>query len=152
MTKKNFAGYINLTPLNGVLYPSSIQNIIIKNFIENNLKGIFYLSPTEVLQAKFPVTLNTLISKETKVSGIIMLSSFLLPNCYNQRKIIYHKLLDSQKKLFFIFDELKIDKKKDIEKTEEFLIFNNSYFTETKKYLSAEEKSFMKHYNDISFV
>ena len=77
--KKKYAGYINLKTLNGVLYPSSIQNIIMKNYIENNLKGIFYLSPTEVLQSKFPITLNTLISKETKVSGIVMLSTFFLP-------------------------------------------------------------------------
>ena len=102
--KKKYAGYINLKPLNGVLYPSSIQNIIMKNFIENNLGGIFYLSPTEVLQAKFPITLNTLILKETKVSGIVMLSSFLLPKNYDQRKSIYQKLFKSKKKLYFILD------------------------------------------------
>ena len=45
-----------------------------------------YLSPTEILHAKFPVTLRTLISKETKVSGIVMLSSFYLPENYNIRK------------------------------------------------------------------
>ena len=73
---KKFAGYINLKDLNGVLYPSSMQNIMIKDFIQNNLKGIFYLSPTEVLQARYPITLRTLIGKETKVSGIVMLSSF----------------------------------------------------------------------------
>ena len=35
--KKKYAGYINLKPLNGVIYPSSIQNTIMKNFIENDL-------------------------------------------------------------------------------------------------------------------
>ena len=60
--RKKFAGYINLKPLNGVIYPSSIQNILMKNFIENHLSGMFYLSPTEVLQAKYSITLKTLIS------------------------------------------------------------------------------------------
>ena len=75
--KKTFAGYINLKPLNGIIYPSSQQNIMMKSYIENELNGVFYLSPTEVLQAKFPITLNTLTSKDTKVSGIVMLSTFL---------------------------------------------------------------------------
>ena len=44
--RKKFAGYINLKPLNGVIYPSSIQNILMKNFIENHFGGMFYLSPT----------------------------------------------------------------------------------------------------------
>ena len=57
-----------------------------KNYIENDLNGIFYLSPTEILQAKFSVTLKTLISKETDVDGIVMLSSYL-PKNYAQRKI-----------------------------------------------------------------
>ena len=61
---KRYAGYINLKPINGVLYPSSIQNILMKNYVVENLKGKFYLSPTEVLQAKNSITLNTLIAKK----------------------------------------------------------------------------------------
>ena len=90
---KKFAGYINLKNLNGVLYPSSIQNIMMKEYIQNELKGIFYLSPTEVLQAKFPITLKTLIGKETKVHGIVMLSSFYLPRNYIIRKKYIKMLL-----------------------------------------------------------
>ena len=86
---KKFAGYINLKNLNGVLYPSSIQNIMMKDYIQNVLKGTFYLSPTELLQAKFPITLKTLIGKETNVDGIVMLSSFYLPENYFVRKKIY---------------------------------------------------------------
>ena len=86
---KSFAGYINLKPINGVIYPSSIQNIIMKDHISSILKGKFYLSPTEVLQAKYSITLNTLISNEVKVDGIIMLSTFSLPKIYKERKEIY---------------------------------------------------------------
>ena len=61
--KKKYAGYINLKNLNGVLYPSSTQNIIMKDYI-STINGIFYLSPTEVLQSKHPITLRTLLGKE----------------------------------------------------------------------------------------
>jgi sporadic carbohydrate cluster protein (TIGR04323 family) len=150
--KKKFAGYINLKPLNGIIYPSSIQNILMKNFIENNLGGIFYLSPTEVLQAKFSVTLETLISKETKVSGIVMLSTFLLPKSFKERKSMYKKLLTSKKKMYFIFDELALENKKDIRKIENFIIFNDNHFTNTKKKLNTYENLIMKKYRDVSFV
>ena len=150
--KKKFAGYINLKPLNGVIYPSSIQNTLMKNFIENILSGIFYLSPTELLQAKFSITLKTLISKETKVSGIVMLSTFLLPQSYEERVSLYKKLFISKKKMYFIFDELSLESQKDIEKIENFIIFNNSHFTDTKKKLNAYENSIMKKYKKISFV
>ena len=103
---KKYAGYINLKNLNGVLYPSSIQNIMMKDYIQNTLNSTFYLSPTELLQAKFPITLNTLVGKETKVDGIVMLSSFYLPTDYNIRKEIYKKLLKMKKSFHFILDEL----------------------------------------------
>ena len=105
--KKKFAGYINLKPLNGVIYPSSIQNILMKNFIENNLGGMFYLSPTELLQAKYSITLKSLISKETNVSGIVMLSTFLLPRSYKERESVYKRLLISKKKMYLPEENFK---------------------------------------------
>ena len=38
---KRYTGYINLKPINGVLYPSSIQNILMKNYVVENLKESF---------------------------------------------------------------------------------------------------------------
>ncbi len=152
MKKKKFAGYINLKPLNGVIYPSSIQNILMKNYIENDLNGIFYLSPTEILQAKFSVTLKTLISKETDVDGIVMLSSYYLPKNYAQRKNLFTKLLSLKKNMHFILDELKIYKKQDIENIEDFLMFNCDHLNNTKKNLSNFEQSFMKKFKNTSFV
>ena len=123
-----------------------------KNYIENNLNGDFYLSPTEILQARFSITLNTLISNKTKVSGIVMLSCFLLPRTINERFLIYKKTLVSKKKLYFIFDDLKLESKKDIEKVENFYIFNSNHFIKTKKKLNNFEDSFIKKYKDVSFV
>tara|TARA_B100000902_G_scaffold399090_1_gene468348 strand:+ start:3144 stop:3596 length:453 start_codon:yes stop_codon:yes gene_type:complete len=147
-----YAGYINLKNLNGVLYPSSIQNIMMKEYIKKNLNGIFYLSPTEVLQAKFPITLKTLISKETKVKGIVMLSSFYLPEDFKIREKIYKDLLKMRKTLHFILDEITLKKKSDIDNVEEFLIFNNPFFIKTKTKLNSYEKKFMRKFKNINFV
>ncbi len=150
--KKTFAGYINLKPLNGIIYPSSQQNIMMKSYIENELNGVFYLSPTEVLQAKFPITLNTLTSKDTKVSGIVMLSTFLLPSSFNQRQEFYKQLLNTKRTAHFIFDEIILKTKDDIEVVEDFIIFNSDHFTKTKKKLSDYEINIAKKYNKITFV
>ena len=44
---KTFAGYINLKPINGVIFPSYAQNQINKEFIVNKLKGQFFLATNE---------------------------------------------------------------------------------------------------------
>lgn len=149
---KKYAGYINLKNLNGVLYPSSIQNIMMKDYVQNTLKGIFYLSPTEVLQAKFPVTLKTLIGKETNVHGIVMLSSFYLPKNFIVRKKLYKDIIKMKKTIHFILDELVLKNKQDIEKIEELLIFNDPFFTNTKLNLNDYEKEYIKKYRRITFV
>ena len=150
--KKKYAGYINLKPLNGVIYPSSIQNIIMKNFIENSLNGIFYLSPTEILQAKYSITLKTLLSSETKVKGIVMLSSFMLGSNLKERLKFYNEAVKKKKQIYFILDEMSFKTKKDIDKIENFIMFNTKFFTDTKKRLNNYENHFMKKFKKITFV
>lgn len=150
--KKKYAGYINLKNLNGVLYPSSIQNVMMKDYINKKLNGIFYLSPTEILHAKFPITLRTLISKETRVEGIVMLSSFYLPENFKIREQIYNESLKNKKPLYFILDEMIFKTKKDIEKIENFIIYNHNFFTDVKTKLNAEENKIIKKFQKINFV
>ena len=148
---KRYAGYINLKPINGVLYRSSIQNILMKNYVTDNLKGKFYLSPTEVLQAQNPITLNTLMSNEVKVDGIVMLSTFSLPLEKKKRKIIYKRALKHKKELHFILDEMVFNKIEMIENLENYLIFRNKFFTETKNKTNNFEKN-LANSSKVSFV
>ena len=138
---KKFAGYINLKPINEILYPSSIQNILMKNYVTEILNGKFYLSPTEVLQAKNVITLNTLISKEVKVEGIVMLSVFFLPFERKKRQIIYKRALKNKKELHFMLDEIVFKNKDDIGNIENRLIFRSSFFTKTRKKTNNFEKN-----------
>lgn len=150
--KKKYAGYVNLKPLNGVIYPSSMQNIMMKNFIENELKGIFHLAPTEFLQAKYSIVLRTLVSKQTVVEGVVLLSSFLLPKNYQERKTIYQSLKKNKKKMFFIIDGISIQSDDDLDVVEDFLIFNSDHFVKTKTELNKYETHFMKKYKKVSLV
>ena len=54
--------------------------------------------------------------------------------------------------MFFIIDGLNISSKKDIEKIEDFMIFNDEHFTKTKTELNNYENSFMKKFKNVSFV
>ena len=81
-----------------------------------------------------------------------MLSSFYLPEDYDIRKNIYSQLFKMKKNIHFILDEIVLSKKKDIEKVEEYLIFNNSFFTDTKTKLNKYEKFFMNNFKKITFV
>jgi sporadic carbohydrate cluster protein (TIGR04323 family) len=148
---KRFAGYINLKPINEVLYPSSIQNILMKNYVTEFLNGKFYLSPTEVLQAQNLITLNTLISNEVKVNGIVMLSIFSLPSQKKKRDILYKRALNNKKELHFILDEIILKVKKDVEKIEDRIIFRNIFFTKTRLKTNNFEKKIINSFK-TSFV
>ena len=148
---RKFAGYINLKPINGVLYPSSLQNILMKDYVSKKLNSIFYLSPTEVLQAKYSITLNTLLSNETKVNGIVMLSTFSLPKNYRERQEIFKRAHLKKKEIHFILDELIFKKLCDCEKIEEQILFDQDFFTNTKEKLNNYDKALLKK-NKISFV
>ena len=81
-----------------------------------------------------------------------MLSSFYLPENYFVRKQIYKEVVKMKKSVHFILDELVYRSYKDLDKIEEYLIFNNNFFTNTKIKLNKEEKSFMKNFSKVSFV
>ena len=74
-----------------------------------------------------------------------MLSSFYLPDNYLVRKKIYKEIIKTKKTIHFILDELVFSSKKDVDKIEEYLIFNDSFFTKTRLKLNDEEKSFKKN-------
>ena len=80
--KKNkvFAGYIFLKNINGILYPSYIQNRMNKEFIENHLNGKIYMSQNENMYSKNSIVLNSLITENNKIDGIVMLSVFIFQN------------------------------------------------------------------------
>ena len=137
---KIYAGYINLRPINGVIFPSYAQNQINRNYIVNNLKGQFFLSTNENTYGKNNIILRSLL-EEKGLKGISLLSIFSLPKIKKDRIYIYKLALKYKKELHFVFEEKKFTKKNDIEKIEDFLIFNEPFFTQKKINLSIFEKN-----------
>ena len=85
---KIYAGYINLKPINGVIFPSYAQNQLNRNYIITRLGGEFFLSTNENTYGKNNIILRSLLS-EKKLKGVSILSVISLPNNYADRKKIY---------------------------------------------------------------
>ena len=78
-----------------------------------------------------------------------MLSVFSLPNNFNERKNIYKICLKNNKEIDFNFEDIKFKFKKDIDKIEEYLIFNNEFFTKKKSSITKSER---KVFSDSSWT
>ncbi len=148
---KLYAGYIYLKPINGVIFPSYIQNQTNKNFIVNNLKSSFFLSTNENEYSRNRIVLNSLINEDNKIKGVVMMSAFSLPEDKSLRSKIYKDLFRKKKELHFIFENYCIKKKGSEEKIEEYLIFRNSFFTNVKSSLNEFEKKYFVNRN-IKFI
>ena len=107
---KVYAGYLHLKPINGVIFPSYIQNQMNKNYI----------------------------------NGIVMLSTFCLPESFDLRHKFYKLCIKNNKSLYFIFENIKFDKNSSsLREIEENLIFDNEFFTKKKIALTRPEKEFI---------
>lgn len=139
---KKIAGYLNLKPINGIIFPSYVQNQLNKDFIENKLNGSFFMTTNENTYGENSIVLKSLI-KNKSISGIVMLSTFCLPNDYANRKEIYRLLKKNKKSLHFIFEDLTFKKKIDENLIENYLIFDSDFFTRKKTQLKDFEKIFI---------
>ena len=147
MKNKVYAGYINLRPINGVIFPSYSQNQINKNFIEQNLKGKFFLSTNENMYSENDIVLNSLIKEKNNLNGVVMLSAFSLPQKFSRRKEIFKNLLKNKKNLHFVFEEFKFKEKKDMNQIEEYLMFTENLFTKKKSSIAKQENKFFSDKN-----
>tara|TARA_Y100000389_G_scaffold203858_1_gene253781 strand:+ start:145 stop:591 length:447 start_codon:yes stop_codon:yes gene_type:complete len=143
---KIYAGYINLKAINGVIFPSYAQNQMNKEFILNKLKGQFFLATNENTYGSNNIVLISLL-KEKTIKGVVMLSTFSLPNNYKDRENIYKICLLNKKEIHFIFEDTILKKKKDIDKIEDLIIYNNDFFTKKKTSLTKFEEKIFKDNN-----
>lgn len=142
-TIKIYAGYINLKPINGVIFPSYAQNQVNKEFINNKLNGQFFMTTNENMYGENSIILRSLI-KEKSINGIVMLSTFCLPENIGERIKIYKMLKTFKKSIHFIFEELNYNSQSiKIDEIEMYLMFDNNFFTQKKISLSRQEKQFI---------
>ncbi len=150
--KKNkvFAGYINLKPINGVIFPSYAQNQMNKKYIIEKLDGEFFLSTNENTYGTNNIVLKSLL-EEKRIKGICMLSTFHLPENFDDRYLIYKLAKKNKKEIHFVFEETSILNLKNVEYIEQLLIFNQSFFTKKIDKLDNFQKKYFLN-KDWTFV
>ena len=102
------------------------------------------MSQNENMYSKNSIVLNSLVTENNKIDGIVMLSIFHLPKQKRERLKIYKNLIKKKKSIFFILENLKFLKQDDIEKIENSLIFTEPFFTREVSSLNPFEKKFFK--------
>ena len=151
MTKNRiFAGYINLKPINGVIFPSYAQNQINKNYIVEKLNGEFFLSTNENTYGTNNIVLKSLL-EEKRIKGICMLSTFHLPDNFEERNLIYKLAKKFRKEIHFVFEEIDLINLRKIDQVEEKLIFRQDFFTKKIDKLNNFEKKYFLS-KDWTFV
>ncbi len=148
--KRVFAGYINLKPINGVIFPSYAQNQMNKKYIIEKLNGEFFLSTNENTYGTNNIVLKSLL-EEKRIKGICMLSTFHLPDDLDSRYLIYKLAQKNKKEIHFVFEETSILNSKNIENIEQLLIFNQQFFTKKIDKLNKFQKKFFLN-KDWTFV
>lgn len=147
--KPIFAGYINLKPINGIIFPSYAQNQINKDYIVSKLNSDFFMSTNENTYGKNNIILRSLL-EEKSLKGICLLSVYALPDNKIQRNEIFKLTIKNKKQLHFVFEEKSILSLNDIPYIEDLFIFNSKFFTDKKTKLTKFEKQFVE--NSWSFV
>ena len=120
---KILKGYVSSRKISGQIVPQSIQNIIIRNYCNEN-KYNFALSSTEYSPEESFLMLEKTINEIDKYYGIITYSIFQLPYNLNYRNIILNKIINKKKIFYFVIEKICIKDKNDIINLNQILKIN----------------------------
>ena len=118
--KKSYRGYIFGRPFFGERVPQSVQNLVIRNYCENQ-KVNFLLSKAEYVIYDSYGILDYIIENLKKVDGVVFYSILMLPKNQLYRKKIYKKIILNKKKLCFALENVSIKNEKDISRIEDII-------------------------------
>ena len=120
---KILKGYVSSRKISGQIVPQSIQNIIIRNYCNEN-KYNFALSSTEYSPEESFLMLEKTINEIDKYYGIITYSIFQLPYNLRYRNIIMNKIINKNKIIYFVLEKICIKDKNDIIKLNQIIKIN----------------------------
>ena len=129
LKKKIYQGYVQLLEFNNIYLPPSIQNLIMKNFCDQN-NAIFKLSVNEHYIKNCYMELFFTLKKIKKIDGLIMSSIYMLPQ--DKKNFLYFVKLykKSKLKLIFIFENQEVNNTKQLlliyKKYKQFKILNQA--------------------------
>ena len=120
---KTLKGYVSSRKISGQIVPQSIQNIILRNYCNEN-KYNFALSSTEYSPEESFLMLEKTIKELDPYHGIISYSIFQLPYNLNYRNIILNKIINKKKIFYFVIEKICIKDKNDIINLNQILKIN----------------------------
>jgi sporadic carbohydrate cluster protein (TIGR04323 family) len=123
--KKIYQGYVKLQSFNNIYLPPAIQNLVIKNYCEqNNL--IFKLSVNEQNIKNCYMELFFILRNVKKIDGIIMNSIYMLPQDTKDFKLFCSLYSKRNIELIFIFENQKVNSLKEFKnKYEEYKTYKS---------------------------
>lgn len=122
LNKKVAQGYLFLQPFNDIYLPTNIQNLIIKNYCEQN-NFTLKLSANEHNIKNCWMELFSLIKKKD-TNIIVMMSIYMLPNNKKDFLKLCDLLKKNKKEFIFIFESLDIKNVKQLKnKVKKFRLY-----------------------------
>ena len=123
--KKIYQGYVKLQSFNNIYLPPAIQNLIIKNYCDQN-NFIFKLSVNEQNIKNCYMELFFILKSIKKIDGIIMNSIYMLPQNIKDFNLFCSFYSKRNIELIFIFENLKVNSLKMLKhKYQEYKIFKS---------------------------
>ena len=126
--KKIYQGYVKLQSFNNIYLPPAIQNLIIKNYCEQN-NFIFKLSVNEQNIKNCYMELFFILRNIKKIDGIIMNSIYMLPQDTKDFNLFCKLYSKRNIEIIFIFENQKVNSLKDLK----------NRYQEYKKYKSFND-------------
>ena len=111
---KKLKGYIFSRNFFGERVPQHIQNKILRDYCDN-YQLEYLLSATEYTIKHSSLMLNKLINEMKDIDGLVFYSIFQLPENKQERDKVYKKILNSKKEIHFAVEEMKLQKRSDVE-------------------------------------
>ena len=105
---KKLKGYIFSRSFMGERVPQHIQNIVIRNYCQNN-NYEYLLSATEYAMPNCHMVLKQTILESQNLDGIVLYSLFQLPEIKADRFLVVKELLDKKKQLHCAVENIQIN-------------------------------------------
>ncbi len=119
--KKGYRGYAFSREFGGQLVPQRVQNLVILKYAEKRMLNVIF-SIFEFYMDHCHMMLNAFVEELDDISGLIFYSTHLLPESFEQRQMLYTKILDNGSEIHFALEELIIKNRQDIAKIEDIIL------------------------------
>ena len=105
-------GYISSRPFFGERVPQTVQNIVIRNYCEKH-ELTFLLSKAEYCIKGCYSVLQNILNDLNEFDGIVLYSLFQLPENSELRRPVFDKVLESNKFMLFVLEDMSLSCQRD---------------------------------------